>query len=155
MSVENKVADAILQRPQDIKIKGRKIAVYPPTTATLIMVSECIADLPTFEGENLVAEVLKKAKETKPIARALAIMLLGAKRVESDKKVWIAPFKRISEVDWLTDVILNDMTIEQVVSLFSARLEQMQIGDFFALTTSLKGANLTKPTKEVETAFGE
>lgn len=154
-TIEEKVADTLLERTTTIELGGRKVTIQPPTTATLIMASEQISQLPTMDGENIVGEVLSKAKDARAIGKAFAIMLIGAKRVKACKKVRIGLFKRISEVEWLTDYLLENLTIEELARLMSERLTQMQLGDFFAITTSLSAANVIKPTKEVETAFGE
>lgn len=154
-TIEKKVADAILQREQVITLENKKFKVAPPTAATLIMLSECVCELPTFTNDNVLSDVLHNAKETKPLGKALAIMILGAKRIKENKHVRVGLFKRETELEWLTNHILNNLTITQLATLITERLAQMQIGDFFALTASLNAANITKPTREAETAFGE
>lgn len=70
------------------------------------------------------------------------------------------PFKRkertVEEIDWLSDYLLDNVTIKTLAELISVRLAEMQIGDFFGLTTSLSAVNIIKATKEVEeTVHGE
>lgn len=161
-NLESKTADCILEISQDcITIAGEKYDIAPPTPATLILISKYVSELPEVDGKtnNIVNEVLGKAKDLSVIGKIAATLILGAKRVKECRKVTvrIKPWrvKRMPELDYLADKILDEVSNTDLFRLLSDRLNNMQIGDFFVLTTSLSAANLLKRTKEVETASGE
>ena len=49
-TIESKVAATILERNITFEIDGEKYEIAPPSLATLILVSEIISTLPTFEN---------------------------------------------------------------------------------------------------------
>ncbi|MCC8155482.1 MAG: hypothetical protein LIP01_15645 [Tannerellaceae bacterium] len=51
-TIESKVADTILERKMKLEIGGKYYEVAPPTTATLILVSELVAQLPPYKPGN-------------------------------------------------------------------------------------------------------
>ena len=62
----------------------------------------------------------------------------------------------ISELEYLSMLILENCSPATIGQVVSKRLIDMGLSDFFGLTTSLSEANLLKSTKEVEaTQFGE
>lgn len=176
-SLEKKVADAILERPSDsLTIDGVDYPIAPPSPATLILVSELVAELPDVKltGDNIMAGILRTARDMKPIGRIAAALILGAKRIRENrmvirevgtgKKRWswrrfgmTEATRRVtmSEMDWLSERILDEVTPKTLARVVSKRLGNMEMADFFGLTVSLSGANLTKRTVEAETAFGE
>lgn len=175
-SLEKKVADAILERPCDsLTIDGEDYPIAPPSPATLIIVSELVAELPEVNlgGGNVMAEILRTAKDMRPVGRIAAALILGAKRIREDRKVtrevptgkkrW--SWRRfgtveatrevtLSELDWLSGRILEEVTPKTLAKVVSRRLGNMEMADFFGLTVSLSGANMTKRTVEAETASG-
>lgn len=152
LMIEQKVSDTILQQGEEIVVCGKRYVVTPPTPATLIMVSAEVAKLPQIKGNDMLGETLRAAKDCEPIGRIAAILILGAKRIRQ-KKAWWQWGE--NETDKLSRSILEEMTTRQVADLIASLLGKMQIGDFFVLTTSLLGVNLTKNTREVEaTASG-
>lgn len=63
-TIERRVVNAILERPTDvIEIDGEKYPIAPPTVATLMLVSELIAEMPMTDGnsDNVLIEVLATA----------------------------------------------------------------------------------------------
>ena len=60
-----------------------------------------------------------------------------------------------SDYQYLAKQVLEECTVEQLRELLTRRLLEMQVADFFAVTTSLSVTNLLKRTKEVETASGD
>lgn len=179
-TLEKVVADAILERPTDnITIDGEKFDIAPPTPATLILISELASTMPALNrnADNVMYEVLGTAKDLRVIGKIAAVLILGAKRIKENRKIealervksrrwsW-RKFRRVAvvtmkprtsqyEADWLADKILYEVTPQTLLKVVAKRLGQMQLADFFELTTSLSAANLTKRTKEVETAHGE
>jgi hypothetical protein len=162
-TLEKIVSDTILQKSSDvIVIDDVEYPITPPTPGTLIMVSEFISQMPIINknAENVLIEVLGKAKDMALIGKIAATLILGAKRIKERRYVygknrWFGVAKRTLEIDYLSERILDEVTNETLVNLVSKRLGKMQIGDFFQLTASLSEANLLKRTKEAETASGE
>lgn len=154
-NIEKLVADAILEREKQVTICGRTFDVTPATPATLILVSELASTLPEFDTENIIASVIVNAKDAKALGKIAATLILGAKRIKENKHVRTGLFSRKTEMDWLSDALLENVTTQELAQIVTARLTDMQVGDFFGLTTSLSAANLIKQTKEVETASGE
>lgn len=178
-TIEKRVADAVLERETDtLTLDGVIYRIASPTLATLIMTSELIAGLPPMnpEAENPLMEVLKNARHCRLLGKITAVLILGAKRVGENRQVpadrqqgagffsrlmqKMAPSRRrtVAEVDKLADIILNEVRPSVLQQVLTRRLIDMEIGDFFGLTTSLTAANLIlKPTREVDeaTASGE
>lgn len=175
-TIENKVADAILQKQGEIKLDGIVWQVEQPSVATLIMVSELASELPEIsQSSKVVFEVLSKGKDAVNVGKIAATLILGAKRIKENKYVDVVTktaSKRFSwrklrivrkevekvteepEIDVLTRSLLN-MSPGDLSALIAYLLTFMQVADFFLITTSLKGTNLLKSTREVETASGD
>lgn len=166
--IEEKVADVILERTGGLTIDGVTFEVAPPSPATLILVSEVVATLPKVKlgDNNIMQGILTSAKDWRPVGKVAAILILGAKRIREGRTVepkrswWqqllhLKKTNPIKEVDWLADKVLEEMSPKELMRLVSGRLGSMEMADFFGLTVSLSGANLTKATVEAETASGE
>lgn len=178
-SIESKTANCILEISHDtVKIAGEEYLIPQPTPATLIMISELVSQMPAIDGrtDSVVYEILGKAKDLSVIGDIAATLILGAKRVkerrektithvvETERWSWkkfrfvtdrTETVDRMPELEYLSKKILEELSNADMLRLISDRLHNMQIGDFFVLTTSLSEANLLKRTKEVETASGE
>ena len=162
-TVEKKVADAVLQRDITISAGGREYVVPAPTLATLVLVSEKIADLPELDGGTLTTSVLGNARYGRLFAEVLAIYILGAKRLQEDEKRAhcgllgaILRNSHKSEKDALTDEIATFHTPGDVNSLLTQLLNATDFQDFFDVSTFLRETSLTKPTKvEKTTASGQ
>ena len=179
-TMEKIVTDAILQRVSDsLCINGNEYPIAPPTPATLILISEQIAEMPDirFDSDNILLEVLGKAKHCKSLGKIAATLILGAKRINEHRAVfaykvvpkrvfnwkkfrWETKYLRkkqveVDELEYLSNIILEECTNKTLREVVARRLSNMQISDFFGLTTSLSEANLLKRTKEVETVSGE
>lgn len=165
-TVESQVATAILERPVgEVTIEGKTYKIGSPSVATLILVSELVATLPVVENvpqEKVLYSVLRYAKDFKPLGDICATLILGAKGLTEEVeetvvqgKFW--PFKRVKKVKRVVDrkaelsrLILETMQPQDIFNIIVGRLNNMQVGSFFAITTSLSEANILKPTKEVE-----
>lgn len=179
-TLEKKVTDTILQRSsENLEVEGNVYPIAPPTVATIILISELIAEMPEVDinADNILWEVLNKAKNCKAIGKIAATLILGAKRtlehrtITVDKVVpcrkfswrkfrWVTNHYRkeqveVEELEHLSTLILENCSSKVLREVITKRLNDIGIGDFFGLTTSLSEANLLKRTKEVETAFGE
>lgn len=166
MTVEQRVASAILERKlATIEIDGVKYDIAPPSVGTLILVSELASTLPvmpTVEKDKQVYAVLRFARDFKVIADIAATLILGANaltRIDEEtltERKWLL-FKRTRTVRKtidaraeLADKILRYVSPSVLFQVIVKRLEDMEVGYFFGITTSLSEVNILKPTKEVE-----
>lgn len=172
-TIEEKTADAILERPvSSVTVGGHTFQVQPPTPATLILVSALTSRLPPIRRhpDNILAEVLRTAKDSEVLGRIAAALILGAKRIKENRTMKRnVPGRRWSwrrfrleprvlvgnEYDCLADLLLEEKSTQELATLTAKLLGMMEIGDFFLLTTSLSAANQIRATKEVETASGD
>lgn len=161
MTVEKQVSQSILQTKEDVTIGGKTYKIGRPTVATIIMCSELISRLPAINKvgvDKIVFEVLRTAKDMKVLGQICAVLILGAKKVqeireESQKRTHnrFSFLKRKTdqpnEFDALSRDILLNATSKEISELIQKRLIDLDLGDFFGVTTSLAEANLLKPTK--------
>lgn len=159
--IEKKIADTILQEPQAVDVGGIKYTVAPPSTATLIRVSELVAQMPHVKlaSKNILYEVLSVAKDCRVMGDIIAVLILGEKN-RTEKKM-IAKYNffgmsfckqevTINKQAELAKELLNNMSPKQLNTLAVQLLMSMEISDFFGLSTSLIEVNLIKPTRGVE-----
>lgn len=172
-TIESQVAETILEQTEKINIDGREYTLNPPSTATLILASKYISQMPEVrsDAENVFFEVLRTAKDCGIIGKIVAVLILGAKRIKENVKIQIQKPPRktllglmrkrepetteIAELDYLAEKLLDNYTPMELSELFSKRIMEIGVSDFFGLTTSLYEANLLKRTREVETASGD
>lgn len=167
--IETKVAKTILQQPEEITVGGTVYQVAPPSTATLILMSEAAARMPhvKLDPERIVDEVLATADQCRPVGEFVAIMILGAKGlVETRKEVVKMKKKRffglmttVQQVETevtidrkaeLSKKLLKDLEPRELHNLAARLLQKMQVADFFGLTTFLTEINLLRQTRRVE-----
>ncbi|GJH39894.1 hypothetical protein RCZ04_04440 [Capnocytophaga sp. HP1101] len=161
MDIQEKTAQTILQIATPIEIAGTTYKVPQPTIATLILVSQEIAHIPMEElsREKALGKAFQKSVYGKHIARALAIMILGAPNPQ--KTLWQRLKgiikSRKKQLKKLTNTLLYTLSIQEVGTIFIQQLGKMQTTDFFMLITFLHEANLLKPTRKVSetTASGQ
>ena len=175
-TLEQKVAETVLQKATEFKINGKTYIASPPSTATLILVSEAVSHLPhtKLDDKNIVSEVLSIAKDCRLLGDIAAILLLGARNImetvrtqhtEREPCFW-GLFKRkrtvireevIDRKKELSKELLENLSPSQLHSMIATLLQNLDLSDFFALTTFLTEVNLLRQTKvETETtAFGQ
>lgn len=163
-TIEGRVADSVLERTKQIEIGGVKYDVAPPTVATLMAVSELVAEMPIVNSttDNVLAEVLATAKDMEVVGRIAATLILGAKYIRESRssdptakrRWWTRSKPKSDAVEELAMRILQEMSAQELMALMTKHLMLLGISDFFALTTSLGEANLLKRTREVETQSG-
>lgn len=165
-TIESQVASAVLERKvASIEIDGKTYEIAPPTLATLILVSELVSMLPVVErvpNNKIVDSVLHYAKDYRALGDICAVLILGAKNLVQEVEethtrriLWL--FKRrytvkraIDRKAELSRLITDNMRPSVVFDVIVKRLQDMEVGSFFSITTSLSEANILKPTKEVE-----
>lgn len=148
-TIESRVAEAILQRGTQIEIDGVTYDVAPPTCETLILYSEEISKA-EIAGGNLV-------KNGRSVGEALAILILGSENLYEKRKVWQKgrlklPVRRTIIVDKkaeLSRLLLQRHSPAQLTELAGILLHKLEVKNFTALTISLAGINILKPTKMV------
>lgn len=173
-TIEQRVADTILQKPNEIKVGDKTYKVAPPSIATLMLVSEAVSLLPhlKLDDKDIVRESLSVAKDCRILGDIAAILILGARH--TDEKVtrvkteeipclW-GLFKRKRNRAVVSDrktelskELLEDLSPSRLHHLITQLLSGLDLGDFFAVTTFLTEVNLMRQTK-VETkttVFGQ
>lgn len=159
-TIEQMVAETVLEKRQKISIGGKQYEIAPPSIATLILVSEAISRLPRqdFNPEKIVQESLNYAKHSRILAEIAAIIILGAqccigreKDLQKQSK-WrfLSLFRQnryARNVEKLTDEIIFNLSPRELNALFAKILRTMELSDFFGLTTFLTEINLLQQTK--------
>lgn len=155
-NIENRVAETILQRPKTVVVGGVSYEVAPPSTATIIRISEM---LPTdfdidMQPKHMLKETLRIAKRCRFLGDIAACLILGFDEV---KEIKVVKEKRFFGLVTYERKIVIDKKAElanKCISMGPAWLDNlyadlldMEIGSFFGLTTFLIGVNLLKPTK--------
>ncbi len=168
-TTEQRVAQTILQQPEEITIGDKTYIIAPPSTATLILVSGAVSRLPHIEldEKKIMEESLYVAKDCEVLGEIAATLILGAKHIndtvesrhiEKKRHLW-GLFSTKHEVvkietkkDRLCRELMEEATPRDLHNLIAKALLKMQIADFFGLTTFLTGINLMRPTKVVTEA---
>lgn len=155
-TIEQKVAQTVLQQTERIAVGGKTFTVAPPSVATLILVSEAISRLPQHHLDNkkIVDESLSVARDCKVIGDIVATLILGAKK---GRKCGFSALLNSIRKRRLSRMLLEELTPSELNLLLVRLLKRLQIGDFFELTTFLIEVNLLRPTKVVSetTASGQ
>lgn len=168
-TTEQKVAQTILQQPEEITIGDKTYTLAPPSTATLILVSGAVSRLPHIEldEKRIMEETLSIAKDCQELGEIAATLIIGAKHIndtvesrhiEKKRRFW-GLFSTKHEVikvetkkDRLSRELMEELTPRDLHNLIAKALLKMQVADFFGLTTFLTGINLMRPTKVVTEA---
>lgn len=178
-TIESRVASAILQNAESVVVNGTEYKVEQPTLATLAMLSGLVSTLPDYDmGQSVIANVLAHAGQAAgTLARIAALLILGAARVRECRTATLETTtmhrrwswhrmrrtdmpqverRTVSEYDRLAHDLEQGTSPADINSIITKRLCDMQVGDFFAVTASLKGQNILAATREAEeTASGE
>lgn len=168
-TTEEKVAQAILQQPEEITIGGKTYIIAPPSVATLILVSEGVSRLPHIhlDDSKIMEETLSVAKDCQELGNIAATLILGAKHIndmvesrQTEKKRHFGGLfhtkKTVVELETkkerLSRELLENTTPRDLYNIIAQTLLKMQVSDFFGLTTFLIEINLLRPTKVVTEA---
>lgn len=164
--VEKKVSETILQKDKVVKILGESYTVAPPSSATLILASEELANSPdipkTEDNEEVLKWVLGNARYCKFLGDFVAVLILGAERLKTPEyrveSKFFGLLKKNIRVDLkkeLAEKILLNYTSSELYELTLNLLGRMEVGSFFGITTFLLEVNLTKARKVVTTQSGQ
>lgn len=180
-TLEEAVASSLLETPTgEVEVCGAKFPLCSPTPATLIMLSSIASRLPRISrgSANILSEVLTTAHTVgADLGRALAVLILGAKRVREGRRITLDHTRKVRrfsfrkmrfvekeqtfhssvrEYEWLSERVLEELSPDALLSAVAQRLNMMQVGSFFELTAFLSEANMLKATREAEeTALGD
>lgn len=155
-TTEKKVERAILQKGGKVRIGDREYEYPSPTLGTLYMVSALISDIPEITDSKDTAAVVGSASCARSVARIIATLIIGAKSLKKTENKLIyslltAIKLKSSPLDALTEEILGACTPRDALNILVELLGESQLPDFFVLTTFLREASLTRPTKVVKT----
>lgn len=166
-TIEQKVAQTVLQQPEEVKIGDKTYIIAPPSVATLILVSGAVSRLPhlSLDEDRVLEETLSVAKDCGELGDIAATLILGAKHIndieerrhtQRKRHLWglFHTKKTVVELETkkerLSRELLLETTPRELYRLIARIFQKMQVGDFFGLTTFLTGINMMRPTK-VET----
>jgi len=154
-TVEQKVADTILQEGFKVKVGLKEYTATPITYGTLIRISALISTLPAIsEDETVFTGALKHGKHADKLAEIVALCILN-KRDTQARYQWRFLRKQLIEpgVRELKEEILYNCTISEVSGLVRLIFSRMELSDFFGVMVSLSGVNLIAET--ATTASGQ
>lgn len=176
-TIEQQAAATILEKPiGEVTMAGKKYQIAPPTTATLIMVSGLISELPQIDPDTpdtqVLPAILEAAKDCGTLGQIAATIILGAKRIKEHPMTTIDTYdverkwswrhlRRVEKItkttlpaferDHLAGIILDEMTPAELHEFIMATLSEANLADFFVLTTSLRTKSLLTRTEVGET----
>lgn len=166
-TTESRTAQTLLQQTLEVKVGNKTYHAAPPSVATLVLASEVVARLPhiTMDEQRITEETLAVAKDCRELGELGAILILGAKHINDlevrcqtreKRHLWgLFKTRRTTGVtktakEWLAQELMEELSPRELQNAMARLIAQMQVGDFFALTTFLTEINLIRPTK-VET----
>lgn len=156
-TIEQFVAETILQDSTVINIAGKDYNVAPPSVATLIEASALISRIPDMiidEDKDIMSSVLANAHKCNFLGDLAAVLILGKRNLKGVKKSLFGLLKRpVDNKEILSKIILEQLDAEELQRLIVELLQRMKVSFFFSTTIFLKEVNLTKPTKKT-TASG-
>lgn len=172
-SIEQRVAETMMEVPATVTVGGRAYDVAPPTFGTLELVSALLAKVPDIgdlakaPNDMKAAAMLQRARDFGVLPEILATLILGSKHIRDKEKVAEKRRKRgllglfgvketvekeISVADRLAQEIRDEVSPYQMSELVPYLIGSLQLSDFFVLTTFLRGINTAEPTKVVKKA---
>lgn len=153
MSVEAKVAEAILQQPKKITIGSNEYEVAKPTYGTLIEVGKYIATIPGIDikdKNDVLSAVLSIAPDSEYIPEILAILVLGSKYKPTSKiKILPYPHKVVeNKRKILASIITHEMSTKEIFDLMIELLTDLDVNFFLSIIIFLQGIQILKATKK-------
>jgi hypothetical protein len=150
-TIEQKVADTILQKKETVIVGDRTYTFEQPKASTVIEVSAAVSKMPRTEldDERVASEVLRVGKDCIPLGEIAALILCGTKGALSGG---IRKFFFERKKKRMTAKILERHTPFELKEMVVLLLKKTDLASFFEVTTFLTEINLTKATKvETET----
>lgn len=152
--IETQTSNLLNDTPTTIVLGGATYQIAPPTFANLARISSEISKLEigTIDPEHLAEDVIREARHGYQLARIIATAIEETELATWYQRMWRKIRERITRTT-LTDRIYRTATPSEATQAFAEILQTLQLGDFFAFTTFLAGARVTRATK-VETEIG-
>ena len=146
--IEVPTSNLLNDTPTIIVIGGATYQIAPPTFANLARISSEIAqlDMGTIDPAQLAEGVLREARHGYQLARIISTAIEETERPTRLQRTWRKLRERITRTT-LADRIYQTATPSEATQAFSEILQTLQLGDFFAITTFLAGARVTRATK--------
>ena len=164
-TIEKSVAETLLQKSMQVEIGGVTYEVAPPSTATLVLISEFMSGVPNFgvleTEEDVLKWVLKNARQCGFVGELVATLILGARRINEttkvNKKTLFGLLKYGKKVSLKSIISKESLLLHPTVlsKLIADLLNGLDVGSFFFTITFLNDINLTKPTKTKVIASGQ
>lgn len=151
--IEVQTSNLLNDTPTTIVLGGATYQIAPPTFANLARISSEISKLEmgTIDPEHLAEDVIREARHGYQLARIIATAIEETERKTWYERLWDKLRQRIT-CTTLADRIYRTATPSEATQAFAEILQTLQLGDFFAFTTFLAGARITRATKvETET----
>lgn len=158
-NIETKATNAILQAIEDVVVGDTTYRVAPPSTATLILVSEAVARMPqvNIRTENIIDESLAIAKHCAVEGEIVAIMTLGAKGLTEVVTVYDTIEKEVTKQvqktiydEYLFGLIKKPRIVtEEVVEIVTETIERSEEIDHKSILTKKLLEDI--PPKELST----
>ena len=117
--IENRVAQTILQQPEEITIGNKIYKVAPPSVATIILASEIVSRLPQvhLNEDMVVEETLSIAKDCRELGDLMAVFILGAKRInDTIKRQETQKKRRLWGLFYTTETVTKTETAKEALS---------------------------------------
>lgn len=171
-TLQERVADTMLESPASVKIGERTYEVAPPSFGTLELVSAKLAEVPDIgdlsneSAEGKAVAMLSKAREFGVLPDLLAILILGSKHIRDKEKVvrtvrkgglsgFFGAKEKVEEevavYDTMRQAIRDEVSPAQMAEVVPFLIGSLQLTDFFVLTTFLREISVTEPTAKVVT----
>lgn len=146
--IDTQTSQLLNDTPTTIVVGGATYQIAPPTFAKLARISSEIAQLEmgTIDPAQLAEGVLREARHGYQLARIIATAIEETERPARLHRLWRKLRERITRTT-LTDRIYQTVTPSEATQAFAEILQTLQLGDFFAFTTFLSGARITRATK--------
>lgn len=146
--IETQTSQLLNDTPTTIVVGGATYQIAPPTFANLAKISSEIAqlDIGSIDPAQLAEGVLREARHGYRLARIIATAIEETERPTRLQHLWRKLRQRITRTT-LADRIYQTATPSEATQAFAEILQTLQLGDFFAFTTFLSGARITRATK--------
>ena len=154
-TIEEKVAEAILQEEFKIKVGEKEYRARPITYGTLIRVSAVISTLPPISDDaNVFTGALKHGAHADRLAEIVALCILNRKNTNARYRRRFLRKQLIEPgLKELKEEIMYNCTIGEVGTIVRTIFSRMELSDFFGVMVSLSGVNLIAET--ATTASGQ
>lgn len=150
-SIEQQVADALLQQSFEVEIDGKKYLFHKLSARNRIEISRYSAQLPDIDEEELngmdkLSLAVKYGEYADILMKIFAI-------ASNPKTSW--PILRKQRIAWKQKKIYNalmnsQMNFFELYTLYKKIAEQIAPAFFLNIISSLKGTNHLKPTRETD-----